>query len=885
MRAILTLRGDFAVLSGGASAAAIEMSYQSRIGSAAATFGMNFSDLRAADIAAQSAALVWLNVLRAPIAGALRASTDDAGALGPLYATLHIGEGVMQPTDQTKPVPFRSARSYFTYAPDSQAMQFNEMSVDTAWGSARAEGKVVLGKIKNGLPTEFVSQMRLRDIQANPMAYYDEPVTFSNVLMDARLNLDPFQLSIGQLTLRDSDGKLVVSGDLRAGAKGWDVSLAAKMDQLSPDRLLELWPAELSTNTRDWIERNVLGGLIRNIQLGLKWEPEQKPITQLGFEFEALDTLFMKTMPPVRGARGHATLFRNMFTVSAEGGLVTPEKGGALDITGTVFQIPDVTVKQGPAEVLVNTRSTITAVLSMLDREPFQFITKSGQSVTVADGRAEVRGKIGFSLKKKVPVEDVTYDVVADLKNVRSETLIPGRVTAAPVLKATANGKELKISGKARVGQVPVEGVFTAPLGKPKAGSAAPGKSRLEGTIELSQRFVDEFNIGLPSGSVSGASTGRITIDMQRGEKPVFALSSRLSGLALRIPQIDWAMGKATRGTLEVAGRLGAPVEVNKIALTAPGLRTSGSLSLNSDGSFREARFARLRAGSWLDAPVTLIGRGAGRSPEVRVSGGTVDLSQTEVGSGTGSSASKGGGPLKVTLDRLKISEGIALTGFRGDFSTARGMDGSFVGKVNGGASVTGRVLPRNGRSAFRIQSDNAGGVFQSAGLFPSARGGALDLTLVPGGGPGSYDGQMTVKSVWLRNAPAMAALLNAISVIGLLEQLSGRGILFSEVEARFRLTPTQAIITKSSAIGTSMGISMDGYYTLDSGAMNMQGTVSPFYLINGVGSVLTRKGEGLVGFTYRLKGTSAKPKVQVNPLSLLTPGMFREIFAAHPRS
>ena len=54
---------------------------------------------------------------------------------------------------------------------------------------------------------------------------------------------------------------------------------------------------------------------------------------------------------------------------------------------------------------------------------------------------------------------------------------------------------------------------------------------------------------------------------------------------------------------------------------------------------------------------------------------------------------------------------------------------------------------------------------------------------------------------------------------------------------------------------------------------------ISPIYLLNGVGAVLTRQGEGLFGFNYRLGGTSDDPSVRVNPLSILTPGMFREIF------
>ena len=64
---------------------------------------------------------------------------------------------------------------------------------------------------------------------------------------------------------------------------------------------------------------------------------------------------------------------------------------------------------------------------------------------------------------------------------------------------------------------------------------------------------------------------------------------------------------------------------------------------------------------------------------------------------------------------------------------------------------------------------------------------------------------------------------------------------------------------------------------------MDFQGVVSPFFLINGIGSVLTRRGEGLIGFNFNLRGSVDNPQVSVNPLSALTPGMFREIFRRPP--
>ena len=54
---------------------------------------------------------------------------------------------------------------------------------------------------------------------------------------------------------------------------------------------------------------------------------------------------------------------------------------------------------------------------------------------------------------------------------------------------------------------------------------------------------------------------------------------------------------------------------------------------------------------------------------------------------------------------------------------------------------------------------------------------------------------------------------------------------------------------------------------------------ISPVYFLNAIGQIFSRRGEGLIGFNYRLRGSATDPRVQVNPLSALTPGLFREIF------
>ena len=873
----LAVRGDFALLGGRAYPTTLELSYSSQIGQPNAALGLNFADMPADDIAGQSPALAWLGALKAPISGALRASVGVDGRLGLLSATLQIGPGVLQPTEATKAIAFSAARTYLTYDPATQTMRFDELSLVSKWVTAQAEGTAFLVDLKDGWPTELQAQMRVSNIEANPDNLYPEPVRIQGATMDFRLRLDPFRLSVGEMNFSDQGQRMVLRGDLSAEPEGWDLSVDGRMDGLRLDRLKELWPAPVSPNTREWVAENLRKAQFSNIQVAVRSHAQSRPEVFLGFDFAGLETRFVKKLPLVTDASGHAALLDDRFALHVESGRVTPPLGGAIDVTGTSFVVADTKPKQPDAHVALKLRSTITAALSLLDEEPLKFLSKAGQPVTLADGRADLRGTLDFTLKKKVQHDDVRFAISGDLSDVASSVLVPGRVLSADRLQVTADNDAIAVGGDGRIGAVPVSGQWRSALGP-----QAEGQSHLNGQVELSQRFADEFGVGLPPGSLSGAAKGEITIDLQRGGGGDFVLTSDLGGLGMRLHQLDWSKADAARGALEVRGRLGTPPGIDRLTIEAPGLDATGSVALRADGQLDRAIFSRVRVGGWLDAPVELMGRGAGVTPRVNVTGGSVDLRQTTLTSARDASQ-KQGGPISLRLDRLQISDGIALTGFSAELDTSRGADGTFSGKVNGGASVTGRVVPQQGRSAFRIQSANAGGVLGSARLLKQARGGTMDLILTPGDGAGIYEGQLDAKNVWLTDAPALAALLNTLSVVGLLEQLTGNGILFGQIDARFRLAPDRVTVFSSSAVGSSLGITMDGYYFTEKGVMDMQGVVSPLYLVNSIGGVLTRQGEGLVGFNYKLRGTAADPKVRILPLTLFTPGMFRDIFRRAP--
>ena len=862
--------GDFSLLSGRNFVSQLALRYKSPRGSRAAEMSLTVIDVPARDIASQSPVLSWLSVLDAPLSAALRLETLADGTLGPFSAALKVGAGQLEPALGARPISFDTARAYLDYDPETQRIAFNQVSVNSEWGSVKAGGQAILRDIVGGFPKTLLGQFQLTDIALNPPGLYPVPVTFPLARADFRLRLDPFDIQIGQFTLTDPSGAtMAASGDLSASSAGWTVAIDAKLPQIGSVRAMELWPVSIKDVTRRWFAENFLGGEIFNTVIGLRIAPDVPMQLALTSEFRETSVLFMKFMPPITAGAGHAEFANDRLMLTLDQGTVTAPQGGNLDVAGSVLTIPNTAMRDPPATVRLAINSSVTAALSILDQQPFRFLQNASLPVALADGRARVSGTIGLPLAAVIPADQIDFDISATLSDLRSDILVPGRVLAATQVQLTADPTGMTIQGPMRLGQVPADVIWHQDFGP-----AGAGQSRVEASVELSERFIDEFNIGLPPGTVSGAGRGQVVLNLTRDAPPQFTLTSRLDGIGLRLPALNWVKPAGERGLLELAGSLGAVPRIDRIAVDAAGLQANGDISLTPNGILDRARFTRVQLGGWFDAPVDLVGRGRDQAAQIVINGGQIDLRRANFGDAGGQ-----GGPMSIALDRLQISEGIALTSFQGEFNGDGGFSGEFAANVNGDAAVRGTIVPQDGRSAVRIVSDDGGGVIRSAGLLGTAQGGAMELTLLPAGQEGGYDGDLNISDLRVRDAPALASLLNAISVIGLLQQLGGQGLSFNEVRASFRIDPDHITVTRSSAVGPGLGISVDGIYTQATRNMDFQGVISPIYLLNGLGSILTRPGEGLIGFNFTLRGPIGDTRVGVNPFSVLTPGMFREIF------
>ena len=244
-----------------------------------------------------------------------------------------------------------------------------------------------------------------------------------------------------------------------------------------------------------------------------------------------------------------------------------------------------------------------------------------------------------------------------------------------------------------------------------------------------------------------------------------------------------------------------------------------------------------------------------------------------------------------IDVKKLNLTKKNFLTDVTGVVTLKDAMAGSLDGKLNGYQEIViDFTKPRDKKTKFYATSDNAGNVFRALNAYQNGFGGDFnfDGVLKENGG---FSGKMSAKDVQVLNGPILAQIISLASLYGLLDLLSGKGIVFDDIEGIIDTDPSRTIVKKGVAVGKSLGITMDGTFTKDPNfsdetIINANGVLSPFFNINNavkmlpfIGGLLGGdKGEGAFGVQYRLEGSRKKPTVLINPLSILTPGKFRDV-------
>ena len=189
----------------------------------------------------------------------------------------------------------------------------------------------------------------------------------------------------------------------------------------------------------------------------------------------------------------------------------------------------------------------------------------------------------------------------------------------------------------------------------------------------------------------------------------------------------------------------------------------------------------------------------------------------------------------------------------------------------------------------FDISSQNAGNMLKSFKGFDSIVGGKLAASgfREERDGRTGWNVSLSVLDFNLADAPVMAQLLSAASIAGLPAVVQGRGIHFARLDAAMHVSKELLVLERLLAQGASLGISAYGSIDRKQDVMDLDGMLVPAYVLNEflesiplIGTLLTGgEGEGFLASEFGVSGTLEKPVVTVNPLTALTPGIFRNLF------
>lgn len=533
-----------------------------------ARFEAKVTDAPSRDLAVQSPAVAMLGVIDAPISGSFRTGIDAGGAMRSTQATLSVGAGAISPVEGAPPVPFDGGRMMIDYDPQARKVTFGEASFSSKALRFRAKGLAYLRDFDGGLPRTALVQVQMSDIEADPEGVFAAPARFSFGAVDGRLRLDPFRVDIGQLQLVEADRRISGKGRISAAADGWRVALDAGIDQIEQHDLLALWPPKLVPHTRDWLAQNVVTGELRNAHASVRLAPDAAPRFELGYEFRGAGVSVLRTLPPIREGRGFATIHDDSHTLMVEEGFVDAPSGGRVEVADLVMAVPDIREKPARAEVALVTRSPIPAALSLLDEEPFRFLSKAGKGTDLAGGWAEARTNLRFAMEKKVDPKDVDFDVTARLTEVTSDKVVPGKALSAPVLVLRADRAGMTISGKGQFESVPFDARWSQ-----RFGDENKGKSSLDGYVNVTPEALAGVGIALPKGMLAGSGWGRLRLALVQGQPTAYDFETDLKGIALSVPEIDWSKPAAPKGRLALSGLLTQPPTVETFALSAPGIQ------------------------------------------------------------------------------------------------------------------------------------------------------------------------------------------------------------------------------------------------------------------------------------------------------------------------
>ena len=825
-------------------------------------------------LANQIPALNWLRNVDTNVNASIITSFDSGVKILDMNGMIELEAGKLKATPKYSSTEFLNLKTYFAYDFNSDILDFSSFEFKSKQLSATGSAKNILMRDPENNISGSNTDLKITEIKVNrPDIFNKENILLKSGHAELIIILDPLNITINNSKVKSNETNLSIIGKIIAKNNYWKSNLNLEIDTLNKQQIVDFWPISYNAIARKWFLENINSTIVSSIK-GNVISSNGKRDLDIIFDFNDTNINAIKTVVPLIEISGEGSLSAEQITFNLKNGKFETSKKGFTDLSGSIFHIPNTKEKPARGQMKLNAQGNLKSFFEILDSEKFKYLAKAGFSTDVASGNAQLAGWIEWPLIKGVSQDQVLFEIDGTLSNIKSDKIIKGRLFESENLNLIASHKSLSIDGKSKINNFPLKFLWNQNL---KDNSEKI--SFVAAEFNIDENGLEAFNISLPDGMFKGISEADLKLTLKPKYPTEFVVKSNLEGSEININSLGWSNKNIKNGDLIIRGSLSKPVDVDEIKISADDLSASGKINFENDGQFKSAVFPVLEVSDWFSTSLTLSKTDNVNLMELE--GGKVDFRSLVFGKSEKTEV----GFLKVSLDSLRISDGIEFTNFIADIDFSNKELGSFKAQVNGGADIYGKLSKGEFGTIITLDSANAGHVLRSSGILKNIRGGGLNLVLTPNEKKGYYTGRFIINKFRMLHSNPLALLLDSLSLVGLVDKLENEGIQFNQAKGWLNITPEGIQLSDVSLVGLSMGMSITGWYDKKKKAINFDGVVTPIYAINGVFERLAgklfgeQKGEGLFSFVYTMKGPTSAPIVEVKPLSILTPGGFRKIF------
>ncbi|MBE7637025.1 hypothetical protein GUA87_09235 [Sneathiella sp. P13V-1] len=684
-----------------------------------------------------------------------------------------------------------------------------------------------------------------------------------------------------------------LAGSFSQSEDGLALSLEGGIKGLKTDDLGLYWPYSAAVDGYNWVTARIRDGITKDVKFLVDLQPEMlksgkipDEAIKLEFAFDGLSTNYFPPLPKVTDISGEAVL--------------TATKIHLYDLTG---KLQDMTVSSGDvliydfdkpdqmADITVTVEGQNKSIFGFLDKKPLELVRDFGIQPEQMTGVGKVTAQFVFPLKDDLLLQQVQYEA----KGQFADALIPDVYDEYDVTNgnfaALVTPEKLTVKGQGKLADIPSDISFQAWLnGKQK------GQRRYEVQASLSDK--DRLALGQPNADFLKGNVDTSLVLNVIGDGTANGLvTMNLLEASIEVPdlRISKPIGVAGHIGTQFSVSTGGNTEFTNIRMVSETLEFNGNATLDAQGLVQLTAKRLQFSGNDLGLQVI---RNNQDSYTANLRGEYFDLrpyivENYSLNEGKAEARKEDKTPdvlLNLTMKKVQMDGDVFIENVNGyvDYANNVIRQSNVEGLLNGKNKLVFDMTQSLKGRHMEFKTDHAGLLLQGLDIYDNAREGEvvikadIDDTQEESVAKGWVD----MKEIRIVNAPVLSRILTVGSLGGIVELLEGDGMTFATVEGPFTYT-NGVIETKNFRAVGSIGITFSGKVDQKSGSLDAFGTVIPSYTLNSMlgnipllGRLLVgREGEGIFGFSYRVEGTSEDPKIFVNPVSALAPGILRRMF------